>query len=235
MMTAPMPAMRYPLTLLAAFLTLVCSGCAAPGSLGQGSGTGVWIGPTASARYGTYQDWDDDLWPAYPGYGRSLRHRPAVACDSFGRCWQLEPADPFERLYARRPHARPPGWAENLPRSARMHDRFLRPGSDVVCDRASRLCYKDGNIDKSDTQSVFGDRAGDRADRLRDRLGTGDMFVPERGVACDRERRLCLEDGDPDRKLTRRYFGKDAARALAEERGGGDGGKGKRRNKRKKG
>ena len=61
------------------------------------------------------------------------------------------------------------------------------------------------------------------------------MFVPQRGVACDRERRLCLEDGDPDRKLTRRYFGKDAARALAEEPGSDDGRKGKRRDKRKQG
>jgi hypothetical protein len=208
-----MPAMRSTLTFLAAFLTLIGSGCGMPDSSTHGSG-GVWIGPTASLGYGTYPDWD--LRPAYPGYGRSFRHRPAVACDSFGRCWQLEPSDPFERLYVRRSHVRPPGWAENLPRSARMSDRFLRPGSDVVCDRASRLCYKDGKIDKSDTQGVFGERAGDRADRLRDRLGTGDMFVPQRGVACDRERRVCLEDGDPDRKLTRRYFGKDAARALAE-------------------
>jgi Fels-1 Prophage Protein-like len=211
-----MPAMRSTLTLLAAFLTLIGSGCAMPDTSAHRSGGGVWIGPTASLGYGTYPDWDRDLRPAYPGYGGSLGHRPAVACDSFGRCWQLGPLDPFERLYARRPYVRPPGWAENLPRSARMSDRFLRPGSDVVCDRASRLCYKDGKIDKSDTQSVFGERAGDRADRLRDRLGTGDMFVPQRGVTCDRERRVCLEDGDPDRKLTRRYFGKDAARALAE-------------------
>ncbi len=228
--------MRYTLTLLAAFLTLTGSGCTAPDTLGQGSGTGVWIGPTASARYGPYQDRDDDFWPAYPGYGRSLRYRPAVACDSFGRCWQLRPSDPFERRYVRRPDTRPPDWAENLPRSARMSDRFLRPGSDVVCDRASRICYKDGKVDKSDTQNVFGERAGDRADGLRDRLGTGQMFVPERDVACDRERRLCLEDGDPDRKLTRRYFGRDAADAVAdEEPQGGDGRKSKRRNKRKQG
>ena len=60
-----------------------------------------------------------------------------------------------------------------------MSDRFLRPGSDVVCDRASRICYKDGKVDKSDTQNVFGERAGDRADGLRDRIGTGRMFVPE--------------------------------------------------------
>ena len=96
--TYGMPAMRYTLTLLAAFLILIGSGCTAPDTLGQGSGTGVWIGPTASARYGPYQGRDDDFWPAYPGYGRSFRHRPAVACDSFGRCWRLEPSDPFERL-----------------------------------------------------------------------------------------------------------------------------------------
>ena len=224
-----MPAMRYTITLLATFLILIGSGCAAPDSSTYRSGSGVRLGPTSSLE----RNWD--LWPAYPGYGRSLRHRPAVACDSFGRCWRLEPSDPFERLYVRRSDARPPGWAENLPRSARLHDRFLRPGSDVVCDRASRLCYKDGKVDKSDTQSVFGERAGDRADRLRDRLGTGRMFVPQRGVACDRERKLCLEDGNPDRKLTRRYFGKDAARALAEEPGSDDGRKGKRRGKRKQG
>jgi hypothetical protein len=224
--------MRYTIALLASFLILIGSGCAVPDSSMHGSGGGVWIGPTASL--GTYPDWDRDLRPAYPGYGGSARYRPSVACDTFGRCWQLQPSDSFERLHAKR--VRPPGWAENLPRSARTSDRFLRPGSDVVCDRASRLCYKDGKVDKSDTQSVFGERAGDRADRVRDRLGTGDMFVPQRGVACDRERRLCLEDGDLSRKLTRRYFGKDAARALAgNQPDGGDGGKGKRRNKRKKG
>lgn len=207
--------MRYAATLLAALLTLVGSGCTAPGSLGHDRGTGVWFGPSASLRYGAYPDWDRDFWPARPGYGGGLRHRPAVACDSFGRCWQLGPSDPFERRYATR--ARPPGWVEDLPRSARSSDRFLRPRSNLVCDRASRICYKNGKIDKSDTERAFGERAGDRADDLRDRFGTARLFVPQRGVACDRERRLCLEDGDPDRKLTRRYFGRDAARALAKD------------------
>jgi hypothetical protein len=203
--------MRYTITLLATFLILIGSGCAAPDSSIHRSGSGVRLGPTSSLE----RNWD--LWPAYPGYGRSLRHRPAVACDSFGRCWRLEPSDPFERLYIRRSDARPPGWAENLPRSARSSDRFLRPRSNLVCDRASRICYKNGKIDKSDTERVFGERAGDRADDLRDRFGTARLFVPQRGVACDRERRVCLEDGDPDRKLTRRYFGRGAARALAKE------------------
>jgi Fels-1 Prophage Protein-like len=207
--------MRYTVTLVAALLTLVGSGCTAPGHLGHGSGTGVWFGPAASMSYGTYSDRNRDLSPAFPGYGRGLRHRPAVACDSFGRCWQLRSADLFERRYAAR--ARPPGWAEDLPRSGRSSDRFLRPRSNLVCDRASRICYKNGKIDKSDTERVFGERAGDRADDLRDRFGTARLFVPQRGVACDRERRVCLEDGDPDRKLTRRYFGRGAARALAKE------------------
>jgi hypothetical protein len=114
--------------------------------------------------------------------------------------------------------AQPPGWAESLPGSARTNDRFLRPRSEVVCDRATRICYKQGKVDKSDTERVFGGRAGDRADDLRDRLGTARLFVPERDVACDRERRMCLDDGDPDRRLTRRYFGRRAARAVDEER-----------------
>jgi Fels-1 Prophage Protein-like len=95
-----------------------------------------------------------------------------------------------------------------------MDNRFVRPRSDVVCDRATSICYKRGKIDKSDTEHVFGERAGDRADDVRDRLSNARVFVPERGVACDRERRICLEDGDPDRRLTRRYFGRRAARAL---------------------
>lgn len=218
--------MRYTLTLLAALLAL--SGCAGSDSLTLGSGTGVRIGSGSSARYGTYWDWD--RWPAYPGYGSGLRHRPAVACDSFGRCWQLR-SDPFERRYAKR--APPPRWADDLPRSAGSHDRFLRPRSDLVCDRATRVCYKDRKIDKSDTERVFGERAGDRADDLRDRFGTARLFVPQRGIACDRDRKLCLEDGDPDRKLTRRYFGRKAA--LDDEKPRGDAREDKRRGKRKKG
>jgi hypothetical protein len=153
--------MPYTITLLAAFLTLSGSGRAMPDTSAHGSGTGVWPGSTSSP----YRGWD--LWQASPGYGRSLGHRPAVACDSFGRCWQREPSDPFERRYVRRPEVGPPGWAEDLPRSARTSDRFLRPGSGVVCDRASRLCYKDGKVDKSDTQSMFGARACGRAGRRR--------------------------------------------------------------------
>jgi hypothetical protein len=94
----------------------------------------------------------------------------------------------------------------------------VRPGSDVVCDRATGICYKQGKVDKSDTERVFGERAGDKVDALRDRFSSSRLFAPERGVACNRESRVCLEDGDPDRSLTRRYFGRRAARALDQER-----------------
>jgi hypothetical protein len=223
--------MRYRFILVGSTLMLTVGGCAGPGSLGHGGGSRAWIGPTTTLRYGSYRDLDP--WPANPGYGGGLRHGSAIRCDRFGRCWQLRPSDPFEHRYAAR--ARPPGWAEDLPRSARSSDRFLRPRSNVVCDRASRICYKNDKIDKSDTERVFGDRAGDRADDLRDRFGTARLFVPQRGVACDRDRNVCLEDGDPDRKLTRRYLGKGAARALAGQEPQGEGRKGKRRGKRKQG
>ena len=209
--------MRYTLMLLTVSLTLICSACGPQNAPIYGSGTEVWMGPTSPPRYGMYPSWERGPWPARPGYGRSPLHRPAVTCDRFGRCWQRGASDRFARGYIERPDARPPGWAENLPGSARTQ-RFLRPGSDAVCDRATRICYKQGKVDKSDTERVFGGRAGDRADDLRDRLGTARLFVPERGVACDRERRMCLDDGDPDRSLTRRYFGRRAARGLDKER-----------------
>jgi hypothetical protein len=178
-------------------LALVCTGCGAPQlSLSTGGSPG----------------WRDRSWLGVPGYGRSPLNRPTVACDRFGRCWEVGPFDRYGRGYAGRPEPQSPGWAENLPGSARTDDRFLRPRSEVVCDRATRLCYKQGRVDKSDTEHVFGERAGDRVDALRDRHRTARVFVPERGASCDRERRVCFEKGDPDRGLTRRYFGGRAGR-----------------------
>jgi hypothetical protein len=191
-------------------LALICSACGVPQVSLSTGGTRAWSDPSLWPPYQTQRD----VWLALPGFGRSPLHRPSIACDRFGRCWQVGPFDRFDREYVGRPDARPPRWAERLPDSAQMHDRFLRPRSEVVCDRATRICYKKGKIDKSDTERIFGERAGDRADGLRDRYGTARVFAPERDVSCDRERRVCFEDGDADRRLTRRYFGRRAARDL---------------------
>jgi Fels-1 Prophage Protein-like len=208
-------------------LALLCSGCGAPQvSIATGS---RWAEP------GPWPHAESDFWPARPGYGRSPFARPAVVCDRFGRCWQAGPFDDrLARSYVERRDGRPPGWAKRLPDSARTGDRFLRPRAALVCDRATRICYKRGGIDKSDTERMFGARAGDRADDLRDRLGSARVFVPERGVACDRERRTCVADGDPDRRLTRRYFGRQAARAIEPERSRDDGRNPGKRGKREK-
>lgn len=209
-------------------LALMCSACGAP-QLSVSTGTRAWSDP----GFWPYRT-ERDVWMAPPGYGRSPFYRPSIACDRFGRCWQVGPFDRFARGYIERPDTRPPGWAERLPESAETHNRFLRPRSEVVCDRATRICYKKGEIDKSDTERMFGDRAGDRADDLRDRHGRARIFVPERDVSCDRERRVCLDDGDPDRSLTRRYFGRRAARVLEEERPSDGGARpAKRKSKRK--
>jgi hypothetical protein len=206
--------MRVAMAHLGLGLALVCSACGTPQLSVSSGGAGVWPGPGLGPAYRT----ERDIWLAPPRYGLSPLHRPAIACDSFGRCWEVGPSYRFAREYIERPDARPPGWAESLPGSARTQHRFLRPRSDVVCDRASRICYKEGEVDKSDTEGIFGGRAGERADALRDRFGTARLFVPERGVACDRDSRVCLEDGDADRRLTRRYFGRNAARAIDDER-----------------
>ncbi len=214
--------MRPALTRLALVLTLVCGACAAPPALtAQASGTRLQVAPELSLLYHrSGSAWDRGTRVAPPGYGRgwSAQRSPGIVCDAFGRCWREAPAhDRFGYGYDRGdrygapPATRPPGWVYDLPHRARAQDRFLRPREDVVCDQATAICYKRGQVDKSETRDVFGKRAARRADDLRDTLGTARVFVPERGVACDRERRACFDDGEPDHGLTRRYFGRRAA------------------------
>lgn len=188
-------------------LALACGGCGPQLSLSAGGARG-WADPGV----GPFARADRDVWLGMPGYARSPFDRSAVVCDRFGRCWRRDADDHFAHRHFGRPDAEPPGWAESLPDPARTRDRFLQPRSNLLCDRATRICYKDGEVDKSDTESVFGRGAGKRADDLRDSYGTARLFVPERGVSCDRERRRCFEDGDPDRRATRRYFGRRDAR-----------------------
>ena len=181
---------------LAMGLALLCSGCALP-QLSVGADAGRSF---PGAGYG-------GGWRAYPGYPRD--YGDDVVCDRFGRCWRADPGDRYDH---RRRAARPPGWAEDLPEAARADERFIRPNSGLVCDQVTRVCYKRGNVDKSDTKNVFGRRAAKRADQLRDERGTSAIFVPEQGAACDPTRRRCFSDGEPDRRLTRRHFGRGAAR-----------------------
>ena len=157
------------------------------------------------------------LPPAYrPAYPSS--RRPVVNCDAYGRCWQHAPGyrygAPDYGGYRERRGARPPGWADDVPFRARDPYRFARPRSGVVCDYDTNFCYKRGRIDRSETKDLFGDRAGNRAANLRGRLGTGQVFVPERGVTCDQVSRVCFDGGVADFSQTRRYFGTDAADAI---------------------
>jgi hypothetical protein len=157
--------------------------------------------------------------PAYrsmPGYPS---RRPVVNCDAYGRCWQHAPGYRYRAPghyggYRERRGVRPPGWADDVPYRARDPYRFERPRSGVVCDHDTNLCYKRGRIDKSETEGIFGGRAGDRADDLRDRRGTGRLFVPERGVTCDPGGKVCFDEGVADYSQTRRYFGRRAADAV---------------------
>jgi hypothetical protein len=152
--------------------------------------------------------------PGYSGQGlqpRSHRYiapapvRPTIVCDNFGRCFQRSPG---------RGYVRPPGWAYDSPYRTQVPGRFFRPDDSVVCDQATRICYKHGRIDKTETRDAFGERAADRADDIRDDRGKARLFVPERGVTCDPIRQACYDDGFKDYSLTRRYFGQRAADRL---------------------
>lgn len=92
--------------------------------------------------------------------------------------------------------------------------RVFRPGGDVVCDRRTQTCYRDGEIDASETRDFFGNRAGRRVDRLRDAAGTNSIFRPDDDIVCNRRQRVCYKDGHPDRSETRDFFGKKAGRRI---------------------
>ena len=96
---------------------------------------------------------------------------------------------------------------------ARQGGRLARPDDDVVCDRRTQVCYKDGKIDKSETHDFFGNKAARRADQVRDKYEE-DAFVLRKDVVCDRDRRVCYKDGDPNGKVTRDFFGNKAAKRV---------------------
>lgn len=200
--------MRAAMTAVTLSVTLLCSACGLPQVGVHAGGIGAWSDP-GLARWRT------------PGYKQGFAWRPALACDDFGRCWRRGPEDGWPGYglgHKTRAGPQAPRWAGDPPDHARAPDRFLRPRSGVICDRTTQLCYQDRKIDRNSTEDVFGERAGNRARDLRDALGTARLFVPGRGVACDRERRVCLEDGVPNRGATRRYFGPQATDALTPDR-----------------
>jgi hypothetical protein len=97
---------------------------------------------------------------------------------------------------------------------ARRQPRFDRPENDVVCDRRTQVCYKDKEIDASETREKFGKDAARKVDRVRDRYDNNDIFLPRKNVVCERDDRTCYQNGDPNRKQTREYFGDRAARRV---------------------
>lgn len=86
--------------------------------------------------------------------------------------------------------------------------RFDREGKDVVCDRRTEVCYKDGDIDKSETRERFGKEPARKVERVRDRYDDNDLFLPRRNVVCNDQNNTCYQNGKPNRQLSREYFGR---------------------------
>ena len=120
-----------------------------------------------------------------------------------------------------------PGYRDEPKAPWRDHDRrFDRQGENVVCDRLTNVCYKKGNIDASETRDRFGNHAGRRVDGIQDRNRTNDVFLPKPGIICNDRDNVCKKGGEPNRRLTRDYFGNQAARRVAPGPGRNDSGKG---------
>lgn len=99
-------------------------------------------------------------------------------------------------------------------RQARREPRLDRPENGVVCDRRTETCYKGREIDASETREKFGRDAARKVERVRDRYDNNDIFRPRRNAVCDRDDRRCYQNNDPNRRLTREYFGNRAARRV---------------------
>lgn len=84
----------------------------------------------------------------------------------------------------------------------------------VYCDQRTEVCYKDGDIDASETKEVFGKGASRRVDRVRDEAGTNNIFLPRNNTVCNRDEKVCYKNGQPDWSDTRDQFGKKAARKI---------------------
>ena len=167
------------------------------GDPGGGGGGGIhWSGPTAGADAPVYRD----------PYGRPVYR------DRYGRpVYGGSGYDPYRRSSAYDPYGRSYGYD---PYQRRGDGRYFRPGSEVACDRRTETCYKDGDLDVSETKRYFGKGAGREVDRVRDRYDTDNIFRADDNVACNRDRKVCYKDGRPDRSETRDYFGKKAAKKL---------------------
>jgi len=139
-------------------------------------------------RYSTGSGWalqDSDMrtW----GYGG---RQPRLVCDARGICYQAGAAYSPGTIYSDERELwqrRPERW-----RRDNHNRRFARPDSDVTCDRRTSVCYKNGHIDKSETEEFFGNGASRRADAIRDRAGSGRVFVTRPGKWCDPADRGCL-------------------------------------------
>jgi hypothetical protein len=93
-------------------------------------------------------------------------------------------------------------------RGRSSNGRFDREGKDVVCDRRTEVCYKDGDIDASETRERFGKQPARKVERVRDRYDDNDLFLPRRNVVCNDENNTCYRNGKPNRQLSREYFGR---------------------------
>src|SRR5262249_33913604 len=132
-----------------------------------------WLRP----RFGTWER---------PGFGSV--QRPVVTC-SMGACWRT-PSWGDRRVFVQ------PGWRpRSLPTrplvfAPRNVARFARVSPSVICDPLRSICYRNGHIDKTETDDFFGAAASRHADAVRDRAGP-DAFVARPGLVCSRATRTC--------------------------------------------
>lgn len=155
--------------------------------------------------YGGRTVYNDNATTVYRGYPRTVyRDYPDYRYDDRRRYRDYDDDDDDDDRSVRAP------WRRQEPRDP----RFSRKSDDTVCDRRTSICYQNGEIDKTETQERFGNRAAERADDIRDRQRSANVYVPRRGTVCNDDRNRCYQDGRGNVRQTRENFGDRAANTL---------------------
>lgn len=182
---------------IARFAALAATGFLLAGCVGLDDDDGGYGGRTVYNDYPT---------TVYRGYPRTVyRDYPDYRYDNDRRRYRdYDDDDDDDDRYVGAP------WRRQEPRER----RFTRKSDDTVCDRRTSICYQNGEIDKTETKERFGNRAADRADDIRDRQRSANVYVPRRDTVCNDDRNRCYQDGRGNVRQTREYFGNRAANNL---------------------
>jgi hypothetical protein len=95
----------------------------------------------------------------------------------------------------------------------------FEPDGDTSCDMRTQVCYGAKGPNVKQTRKYFGEEAAARLERNLAGSGGGAPPItrPKKKVGCDASVQVCYDENGPSVKLTKKYFGEEAAKKLKKQ------------------